>query len=47
MAVPGELEPLGDGKKAVCQYCFSVMVLPTLDPEAFNRERTVAPAAPV
>ena len=33
----GELEPLGDGKKAVCQYCFSVMVLPTLDPEAFNR----------
>ena len=33
----GELEPLGDGKKAVCQYCFSVMVLPTLDPEALHR----------
>lgn len=32
----GELEPLGDGKKAMCVYCNSVMVLPTLDPEAFN-----------
>lgn len=33
----GELEPLEDGRKAICQYCYSVMVLPTLDPEAFNR----------
>lgn len=33
----GELESLGDGRKAICPYCSSVMVLPTLDPEAFNR----------
>lgn len=33
----GELQPIGDGRKALCPYCQSVMVLPTLDPAAFNR----------
>ena len=33
----GELEPLGDGRKAICAYCNAVMVLPTLNPEAFNQ----------
>lgn len=33
----GELEPLGDGRKAMCVYCNTVMVLPTLNPEAFNQ----------
>lgn len=33
----GELEPLGDGRKAICTYCNTVSVLPTLDPAAFNQ----------
>lgn len=33
----GELEPLDDGRKAMCPYCNSIMVLPTLDPDVFNR----------
>ena len=32
----GELEPLGDGRKAQCVYCNTVMVLPTLQPETYN-----------
>ena len=32
----GELEPLGDGRKAQRVYCNTVMVLPTLQPETYN-----------
>ena len=33
----GELEPLGDGRKAMCEYCNHVTVLPTIDVEAYNQ----------
>lgn len=32
----GTLEPLGDGRTAMCIYCNAVMVLPTVHPDTFN-----------